>query len=122
MSVLRWYKDALADRWCYLIAVSVSLFRVLCIYTFPACNKTHAVKDLLCKEACSLVKDVICEKEWKQVVAWKEGSLISADIDIPDCKNVPYNFPSMENSSCLYPDLLHGKYLSSHVYQAIIKS
>ena len=96
-------------------------FRSLCIYSHPPCNKTQALKSLLCKEACLLVRNVICKKEWIQIESLRAGNLISSDVYLTDCQTFPHEFPSVKNSSCLYPEFFHGKHLSSHVFFAIFK-
>eukprot|EP00794_Sanderia_malayensis_P019018 gene19018-20930_t len=73
----------------------------LCLMSMPpGCNQSL---EILCKEACLLVKNELCFEEWRKIETLTQNGILPSDVVIPNCDGLP----SLKgrNSTCLYPKL-----------------
>ena len=88
----------------------------------PDCNDTAALRRVLCKEACLLVKDHLCYEEWRRIESLKESGILSTEIVIPDCNMFPSIKQSSEDQPCSYPDLFYGNFHLSSFLEILKKN
>ena len=87
-----------------------SFSRALCLTTMqPTCTYSSPYEGSLCREACHLIKDDICRKEWDEIITRISQGFLNIDNIFPNCSRLPSIAVS---KSCLYPDLFKSKEFS----------
>ena len=77
--------------------------RSLCLTTLrPGCQHTSPSQGLLCKDACTLIKDDICQVEWKEAMSKQK--------QLPNCTDLPYQNLTLGNGQCIFPQLFKGTF------------
>lgn len=97
----------------------VAMKWLTCSVMFPSCNSTFSLTRLPCQEVCSVVKDRLCLKYWRDFVDLQET--LFNYIVIPSCISLP---KKDNNGICDYPafikELISNTLSNSHGKKNII--